>query len=158
MMGYLPYTCVISDFVNGERNTLKLLKSTVPRDIFISSLTVMEVKYGLAINPQRALKIQSLIETLLGSITILPFGIEEAELAAKIRSILKTAGTPIGSYDVLIAATALTHNHIVVKRGRGAGGREQGRKLRRSLLLRPSKSALYGGALYPCSALLHGFG
>ncbi|HYX13933.1 MAG TPA: hypothetical protein VE944_06105 [Nostoc sp.] len=27
---------------------------------------------------------------------------------------MKTAGTPIGSYDVLIAATALTHNHIVV--------------------------------------------
>ncbi|MEH2035815.1 PIN domain-containing protein [Nostoc sp.] len=74
----------------------------------------MEVKYGLAINPQRALKIQSLIEALLGSITILPFSVEEAELAAQIRSILKTAGTPIGSYDVLIAATAVTHDHIVV--------------------------------------------
>ncbi|MEH1838686.1 MAG: PIN domain-containing protein [Nostoc sp.] len=34
--------------------------------------------------------------------------------AAQIKSILKTAGTPIDSYDVLIAATALTHNHIVV--------------------------------------------
>ncbi|MEH1816673.1 MAG: PIN domain-containing protein [Nostoc sp.] len=74
----------------------------------------MEVKYGLAINPQRALKIQSLVEALLDSITILPFSVEEAEQAAQIRSILKTAGTPIGSYDVLIAATALTHNHIVV--------------------------------------------
>ena len=114
MMGYLLDTCVISDFVKGEQNTLKLLKSTAPTDIFISSLTVMEVKYGLAINPQRALKIQSLIEALLGSMTILPFGVEEAELAAQIRSILKIAGTPIGSYDVLIAATALTHNHIVV--------------------------------------------
>ncbi|MEH1792997.1 PIN domain-containing protein [Nostoc sp.] len=48
---------------------------------------------------------------VLGSITILPFGVEEAELAAQIRSILKTAGTPIGSYDVLIAATAVIHNH-----------------------------------------------
>jgi tRNA(fMet)-specific endonuclease VapC len=27
---------------------------------------------------------------------------------------LKTAGTPIGAYDLLIAATALTHNHIIV--------------------------------------------
>jgi len=74
----------------------------------------MELKYGLAINPQRALKIQSMIESLLGSITILPFGVAEAEQAAQIRSILKTAGTPIGAYDVLIAAIALTHNHIVV--------------------------------------------
>jgi len=113
-MGYLLDTCVISDFVKGEESTLKVLKSNIPSDIFISSLTVMEVKYGLAINLQRAIKIQSLIETLLGTITILPFGVEEAEQAAKIRSILKIAGTPIGAYDVLIAATALTQNHILV--------------------------------------------
>jgi tRNA(fMet)-specific endonuclease VapC len=113
-MGYLLDTCVISDFVKGEESTLKVLKSNIPSNIFISSLTVMEVKYGLAINLQRAIKIQSLIETLLGTITILPFGVEEAEQAAKIRSILKIAGTPIGAYDVLIAATALTQNHILV--------------------------------------------
>ena len=114
MMGYLLDTCVVSDFVKGEENTLKRLKSSSPCDVFISSLTVMEVKYGLAINPQRAVKIQPLIETFLSSITILPFGASEAEQAAQIRSILKTVGTPIGAYDVLIAATAVTHNHIVV--------------------------------------------
>ena len=114
MMGYLLDTCVISDFVKGEENTLKRLKSTSPSDIFISSLTVMEVKYGLYINPERAIKIQSVIEIFLSSIVILPFGTEEAEQAAKVRSILKIAGTPIGSYDVLIAATALTNNHIIV--------------------------------------------
>ncbi|MDR9900421.1 type II toxin-antitoxin system VapC family toxin [Aetokthonos hydrillicola Thurmond2011] len=114
MMGYLLDTCVISDFVKGEENTLKRLKSTSPVEIFISSLTIMEVKYGLAINPQRALKIQLVIETFLSSMTILPFGTSEAELAAKIRSILKAGGTPIGAYDLLIAATALTHNHILV--------------------------------------------
>ena len=113
-MGYLLDTCVVSDFVKGETNTLKRLKSVSPSDIFVSSLTVMEIKYGLTINPQRAVKIQSLIQTFLSSVTILPFGEEEAEQTAKIRSILKAAGTPIGAYDVLIAATALTHNHIVV--------------------------------------------
>ncbi|MGA9378732.1 MAG: PIN domain-containing protein, partial [Phormidium sp.] len=59
-------------------------------------------------------KIQPIIETLINSITILPFGSTEAEQAAQIRSILKIAGSPIGAYDVLIAATAITHNHIVV--------------------------------------------
>ncbi len=113
-MGYLLDTCAVSDFVKGEENTLKRLTSTSPTDIFISSLTVMEIKYGLAINPQRAIKIQALIETFLSSITILPFGVEEAEQAAQIRSVLKAAGTPIGAYDVLIAATAINHNHVVV--------------------------------------------
>lgn len=113
-MGYLLDTCVVSDFVKGEENTLKRLKSNPPNDIFISSLTVMELKYGLAINPQRAIKIQSLIETFLSSITVLDFGVEEAEQAAQIRSTLKAAGTPIGAYDVLIAATALARNHTIV--------------------------------------------
>jgi tRNA(fMet)-specific endonuclease VapC len=113
-MGYLLDTCVVSDFVKGEENTLKKLKFIYPPDIFISSLTVMEVKYGLVINPQRAIKIQTLIETFLNSITILPFGSKEAEEAAQIRGILKVAGSPIGAYDVLIAATAVTHNHVVV--------------------------------------------
>ncbi|AFZ57558.1 type II toxin-antitoxin system VapC family toxin [Anabaena cylindrica FACHB-243] len=113
-MGYLLDTCVVSDFVKGEESTLKKLKSISPVDIFISSLTVMELKYGLAINPQRAVKIQPLIETFLNSITILTFGSKEAEQSAEIRSILKISGSPIGAYDVLIAATAITHNHIVV--------------------------------------------
>lgn len=45
---------------------------------------------------------------------MLPFTAQEAEKAADIRSILKIAGSPIGAYDVLIAATALSHHHIVV--------------------------------------------
>jgi len=113
-MGYLLDTCVVSHFVKGEENTIKKLKSISPTEVFISSLTVREVKYGLAINPQRAVKIKPIIETLINSITILPFGATEAEQAAQIRSILKIAGSPIGAYDVLIAATAFTHNHIVV--------------------------------------------
>ncbi|MCC5634461.1 type II toxin-antitoxin system VapC family toxin [Nostoc sp. CHAB 5844] len=113
-MGYLLDTCVISDCVKGEENTLKRLKLTSRAEIFVSSLIVMEVKYGLAINPQRAVKIQSIIETLLNSITILPFDSKEAEQAAQIRSLLKLAGLPIGAYDVLIAATAVINNHILV--------------------------------------------
>ncbi|MBD2596091.1 type II toxin-antitoxin system VapC family toxin [Nostoc spongiaeforme FACHB-130] len=113
-MGYLLDTCVISDFVKGEANTLKQLKSTSRADIFVSSITIMEVKYGLAINLQRAVKIHSIIETLLSSITILPFDSKEAEQAAQIRSLLKLAGLPIGAYDVLIAATAVINNHVLV--------------------------------------------
>ncbi|MFM6254402.1 MAG: PIN domain-containing protein, partial [Dolichospermum sp.] len=55
-----------------------------------------------------------LIETFLISITVLNFTLQEAEKAAEIRSILKIAGSPIGSYDVLIAATALSHNLMII--------------------------------------------
>ncbi|TAE55820.1 MAG: type II toxin-antitoxin system VapC family toxin [Nostocales cyanobacterium] len=113
-MGYLLDTCVVSDFVKGEENTLKKIKFILPSDIFVSSLTVMEIKYGLAINPGKAVKIKSILETFLSSVTVLNFGLQEAEIVAEIRSLLKISGSPIGAYDVLIAATALSHNLIMV--------------------------------------------
>jgi len=108
-MRYLLDTCVVSDFVKGEPNTLKRLKAIAPSQIAISSITAMELRYGLVINPQRAIKIQPLITEFIDSVTILDFTIREAEQSAQIRGLLKQAGTPIGAYDVLIGATAITY-------------------------------------------------
>jgi tRNA(fMet)-specific endonuclease VapC len=113
-MRYLLDTCVISDFIKGEAGTTTRFKQTLPADIAISSITVMELRYGLALNPQRVQKIEPAITSILSSVTILPFGIVEAEQTAQIRSALKSQGQPIGAYDVLIAATALQHNLIMV--------------------------------------------
>ncbi|PZD74869.1 tRNA(fMet)-specific endonuclease VapC [Acaryochloris thomasi RCC1774] len=113
-MAYLLDTCVISDFSRGDPNTLQKLKTTPPIEIFISAVTCMEVYYGFKLNPNRAAKIQSVINSLLASVTVLPFDIKSAKQAAHIRCVLKTAGTPIGAYDVLIAATALVHGLTAV--------------------------------------------
>ncbi|MFG6094652.1 type II toxin-antitoxin system VapC family toxin [Leptothoe sp. ISB3NOV94-8A] len=113
-MQYLLDTCVISDFIKGEPGTQTRLKQTAPTDIAVSVITVMELRYGLLNNPQRAQKIEPTIVTLLDSITILPMGIEEAEEAAQIRARLKEQGQPIGAYDILIAATALQHSLLMV--------------------------------------------
>ena len=113
-MRYLLDTCVISDFVKGEPGTQTRLKQTLPADMAVSVITVMELRYGLRINPQRAQKVEPAIASLLASITILPFNIAEAEQAAQVRALLKTQGQPIGAYDVLIAATALQYNLLMV--------------------------------------------
>ncbi|MBE7382315.1 MAG: type II toxin-antitoxin system VapC family toxin [Leptolyngbya sp. SIO1E4] len=113
-MRYLLDTCVISDFIKGEAGTLAGLKETPPVDVAISAITVMELRYGLALNPQRVKKIEPAIASILSSVTILPFTKTEAEQAAQIRAVLKSQGQPIGAYDVLIAATALQHDLIMV--------------------------------------------
>jgi len=113
-MRYLLDTCVISDFIKGETGTQARLKQTPPTDIAISVITVMELRYGLQLNPQRAQKIEPVITSFLSSITLLPFGIPEAEQAAQIRAILRSQGQPIGAYDVLIAATALQYNLVMI--------------------------------------------
>jgi tRNA(fMet)-specific endonuclease VapC len=113
-MRYLLDTCVISDFIKGEPGTQTQIKQTPPADITISIITLMELRYGLLLNSQRAQKIEPVMTSFLGSVTVLPFSIAESEKAAEIRAVLKTQGQPIGAYDVLIAATALQHQLIMV--------------------------------------------
>lgn len=114
LMRYLLDTCVISDFIKGELGTQARIKQTPPTNIAISAITVMELRYGLQLNPQRAQKIEPVIASFLSSVAILPFDILESEQAAQIRAVLKMQGQPIGAYDVLIAATALRYSFPMV--------------------------------------------
>ena len=113
-MRYLLDTCVISDFIKAEAGTQARLKETSPVDVAVSVITVMELRYGLVLNAQRAQKIEPAISNFLSSVSILPFGDLEAEQAAQIRADLKSRGQLIGAYDVLIAATALQHSLLMV--------------------------------------------
>ncbi|BAU42857.1 PIN domain-containing protein [Leptolyngbya sp. O-77] len=74
----------------------------------------MELCYGLALNPQRAQKVEPAIASFLSSVRILPFSTLKAEQVAEIRALLQSQGKPIGAYDVLIAATALQHSLVMI--------------------------------------------
>lgn len=113
-MKYLLDTCIISYFVRGDVSVLERIKSTSPRDICISSITLMEIEYGLLLNSARAKKIKPVIESLLGNISILPFCEKDAMCAASVRAALQKKGKPIGAYDTLLAGTALHRGLIFV--------------------------------------------
>jgi tRNA(fMet)-specific endonuclease VapC len=111
---YLLDTCAVSDFVRGQPGTLARVKSTAPSLIAVSSLTRMEIAYGLLLNPERARKLAPVLETFFATISTLPFDEVDAQAAAAIRSSLKSKGQPIGAYDVLIAGTAVARGLVVV--------------------------------------------
>jgi tRNA(fMet)-specific endonuclease VapC len=111
---YLIDTCTVSDFIKGHSKTLIEIKSKNPGDLFLSSISLMEIEFGLKKNPQKALFIQDMLHDFLKSIQLLEFGIDEARSAGLLRANLMKMGTPIGPYDLLIAATALHHNLKVV--------------------------------------------
>jgi tRNA(fMet)-specific endonuclease VapC len=113
-MKYLLDTCVISDFVKGDSHTLNHIKQHSPTDIAVSAITLHEIQYGLALNPDRANKIRSIIHDFLAPIHKLPFAEQDAREAAIIRALLKQQGRTIGSYEILIAGTALNHKLILV--------------------------------------------
>jgi len=111
---YLLDTCVLSDFVKGDQSTQNKLKSCHPSMVSISTLTVMEIEYGLKRIPQRRQDIDHVLEPLYQAVRILPFCEHCAMTAAQLRFYLIQEGRPIGAYDYLIAATSLTHKFIMV--------------------------------------------
>ncbi len=113
-MIYLLDTCVVSDFIKGDRRTLERVKGTFPNNIAVSSITTMEIAYGLALNPEKAKKIQPMLSDFLKAVSILPFEEKDGDCSGKIRSFLRRKGMPIGGYDVLLAGTALNRGLILV--------------------------------------------
>jgi tRNA(fMet)-specific endonuclease VapC len=75
--------------------------------IVISSVVLMELWYGVARSERRRQNADQLRIFLSGDISVAPFEEEDAEVAGDLRGILAKAGTPIGPYDIMIAAQAL---------------------------------------------------
>lgn len=80
----------------------------------VSVITEMEVEYGLARNPGLAPRVREAMRVLLASLSVLPFEREDARVAAQLRANRTIQGTPIGAYDLLLAACALRRGLKIV--------------------------------------------
>jgi len=65
-----------------------------------------ELWYGIAKSARRERNASTLTDFLAGPIQLLAFEVDDAREAGDIRAALERTGTPIGPYDVLIAAQA----------------------------------------------------
>lgn len=111
---YLLDTRALSDYLKGEPNTLARLKQEKPANIFISTITVFEMNYGLRLKPSLIEKIVPQYNAICEMVEIVDFSTVEAAQAAKIRKDLKQAGRLIGAYDLLIAAIPVTNKLTLV--------------------------------------------
>jgi len=101
-------------YLNGRSSAIRdLLISTPIEDMAVCSVVKAELFYGAmrSNNPTRTLERQ---QDFLERSVSLPFGDEAALLFGQIRASLASAGTPIGAYDLQIAAIALGNNLILV--------------------------------------------
>lgn len=80
----------------------------------ISAIVLFELRYGVAKSARPDRNAQRIVDFLAGPIEVLPFEPADAEEAGDIRAVLETAGTPIGPYDVLVAAQARRRNALLV--------------------------------------------
>ena len=84
------------------------------RTLAISPIVLFELRYGAAKSARPERNMQRISDFLAGAIAVLPFEPEDAEEAGDIRAALERAGTPIGPYDVLIAAQARRRDALLV--------------------------------------------
>ncbi|MCB9009132.1 MAG: type II toxin-antitoxin system VapC family toxin [Ardenticatenaceae bacterium] len=74
-------------------------------EIGISSITVAELQFGVS-NSQKQQQNQEALDLFLAPLEIVDFDVRAAQVYGRIRTHLKQNGTPIGAYDMLIAAHA----------------------------------------------------
>ena len=95
-------------------SVLQKLSKLAPSDVGLTVVSVFELQFGVE-NSQYRQQSQIALNHFLESIhEILPIDQQVANCAAKIRAELKLKGRPIGPYDILIAAAALSNDLILV--------------------------------------------
>jgi tRNA(fMet)-specific endonuclease VapC len=82
-------------------------------DAVLCSIVVHELFYGVE-RSRNAARELALVENFRRGYISLPLDDNLAIEAARIRAALAAAGTPIGPYDLLIAATAAAYNLTVI--------------------------------------------
>ncbi len=113
-MRYLLDTNVCMMYLNGRSDLVRdRILSTPTQDMVVCSVVKAELFYGAmkSNNPTRTLERQ---QQFLERFVSLPFGDDAAILFGQIRARLANAGTPIGAYDLQIAAIDLANNLILL--------------------------------------------
>ncbi|MDQ3250564.1 MAG: type II toxin-antitoxin system VapC family toxin [Chloroflexota bacterium] len=113
-MRYLLYTNACIRYLNGRSLPLaqKLLALPVT-SVFVCSIVKAELFFGAAKSQMIEQKLARQI-SFLNQFVSLPFDDASAQIFGRIRAELARRGTPIGAYDLQIAAIALVNNVTLV--------------------------------------------
>jgi tRNA(fMet)-specific endonuclease VapC len=113
---YVLDTNTLIYFFKGMGNVSMRLFDTNPHEIGIPAIVIYELEVGIAKSTSPD-KRHLQLKQFTSIVNILPFGLNEARVAASLRAYLEKKGKPIGPHDILIAGTALakagtlvTHN------------------------------------------------
>jgi tRNA(fMet)-specific endonuclease VapC len=123
-MNYLLDTCVISEYTRREPNLniIRWVDQLDESSLFLSAITIGEIKRGIDLLPADSKRKQALtlwlnnglLERFTGR--IYPITVEVMLRWGTLYADLETSGQTISTMDSLISATALHHQAIIVTR------------------------------------------
>lgn len=100
----LDTNVIIAVLARRDHRIAEKFRTAVPRGITVPVHVVSELWYGVWNSTRVRENTERLAAFFIAPIGILPFDEEDAHEAGRMRAHLKRAGTPIGPYDLLIAA------------------------------------------------------
>ncbi len=112
MKQYLIDTNIAIYYMKGKFDLNKKFDALTADALFISEITLAELKFGVE-NSERPEKNQKALADFLTGVTVLPI-FHALDLYAKEKARLRKAGTPVDDFDLLIGVTAVTHGLTMV--------------------------------------------
>lgn len=127
MIEYLLDTNAVIALINEPQGPVAMQARSHPaHTVAVSSIVMHELFFG-AYKSQRVSRNVQIVDSL--RLQVLPFELEDARCAGEIRALLAAHGTPIGSYDVLIAGQAQARSLTLVSHNLREFQRVSGLKL-----------------------------
>ena len=113
-MKYLLDTNAWVDYLTGRYpSVVAHIQKSPPDDLCLSSVVMAELRYGAATSQRKKFN-HDLLDTLAREVRCADFDLDGARTYGELRTTLEKRGTPIGPYDMMIAAHALSLGLILV--------------------------------------------
>src|SRR5262245_42482908 len=106
MLEFMLDTDMVSFALRGHGGVAARLLDHRPSELCISSITLAELRYGA--DARRSRKLHGLISTFVEAVEVMPFGQAAADRFGVVATALGRRGEPIGTFDTLVAAHALS--------------------------------------------------
>lgn len=110
-------TNAVINLLNDRRSPLLPRIETVVQaghTVGVPSIVLFELWYGVGNSRRRKANADRISDFMADLMQVLDFDRDDAREAGDIRAFLKRQGTPIGPYDLLIAAQARRRNALLV--------------------------------------------
>lgn len=110
---YLIDTDIMIYSLKGNEAVQLNLRNHINDPIQISAVTLMELYYG-AYKSKKVESNLAKVRKIENSLEIIPISQDLVETFGLLKVRLEAMGTPLDDFDLILAATALSHNFILV--------------------------------------------
>lgn len=112
-MNYLVDTDQVVDYLKGKPKAVELLINLLDKGLSISIITYGEIYEGIYFGQDSKTTQRGFLQFLRG-VNVLPLNRTAMKEFARIRGKLRQEGKLIGDPDIMIAATAITNNLVLI--------------------------------------------